>query len=193
VVFLECGKRCGAFAMKPIHRPMIAILLVSLAAIAQDPIGKSPFDPIRFFEGHWQGTTKGEPGDGKGKRDYEFVLGGKFLRASNKTVYPPQEKNPKGEVHEDVGYFSYDRQRKKLLLRQFHVEGFVNEYVEQEGTKDGKTLVFETERIENIPDGWRARETYKIISQDEYAEVFELAEPKKEFTVYAESHWKRVK
>lgn len=53
--------------------------------------------------------------------------------------------------------------------------------------------MFETERIENIPEGWRARETFKIISQDEYAEVFELAEPQKEFAVYAESHWKRVK
>jgi hypothetical protein len=53
--------------------------------------------------------------------------------------------------------------------------------------------VFETERIENIPEGWRARETFKIISQDEYGEVFELAEPQKEFAVYAESHWKRVK
>ena len=179
--------------MKPIHRLTLATLFICIAAIAQEPNAKSPFDPIRFFVGHWQGTTQGEPGHGKGERDYEFVFGGKFLRASNKTVYPPQEKNLKGEVHEDLGYFSYDRQRKKLVLRQFHVEGFVNEYVEQESTKEGKTLVFETERIENIPDGWRARETYKIMSQDEYAEVFELAEPQKEFAVYAESHWKRVK
>lgn len=179
--------------MKLLHRLAIVIFLLSVAATAQEPVAKSPFDPIRFFAGHWQGTTQGEPGHGKGKRDYEFVLGGRFLRASNRTVYPPQEKNPKGEVHEDFGFFSYDRQRKKLVLRQFHVEGFVNEYVEQEGPKDGKTLVFETERIENIPDGWRARETYKIISQNEYAEVFELAEPQKEFAVYAESRWKRVK
>src|SRR5207245_2790054 len=32
-----------------------------------------------------------------------------------------------------------------------------------------------TDRIENIPDGWRARETHKIVNQDEYTEVFELA------------------
>ena len=70
-------------------------------------------------------------------------------------VYPQQEKNPKGEVHEDLGLFSYDGKRKKFVLRQFHVEGFVNEYVEQEITADGKTLRFVTERIENIPDGWR--------------------------------------
>jgi len=78
-------------------------------------------------------------------------------------VYPQQEKNPKGEVHEDLG-LSYDGKRKKFVLRQFHVEGFVNEYVEQEITADGKTLRFVTERIENIPDGWRGRETYKILN-----------------------------
>jgi hypothetical protein len=37
----------------------------------------------------------------------------------------------------------------------------------------------ETERIENLPDDWGARETYKIVSPDEYNEVFELAPPQK--------------
>lgn len=49
--------------------------------------------------------------------------------------------------------------------------------VEQEVSPDRKGLVFVTDRIENIPDDWRARETYTIINQDEYVEVFELAEP----------------
>jgi hypothetical protein len=162
-------------------------------AVAQVPMASPAFAPIRFFAGRWQGTTHGEPGEGKGERNYEFVLGGKFLRATNKTVYPPQPKNPKGETHEDVSYFSYDRQQKRLVLRQFHVEGFVNEYVQQPVMGDGKTLVFETGRIENIPAGWRARETYKVVNHDEFIEIFELAEPQKDFAPYAESRWKRVK
>lgn len=63
---------------------------------------------------------------------------------------------------------------------------------QQESSADGKTLIFVTDRIENIPEGWRARETYNIVSQDEYTEVFELALPRKEFELYSESHWKRV-
>jgi hypothetical protein len=86
-----------------------------------------------------------------------------------------------------------DGQRKKFVLRQFHVEGFVNEYVQRERPADGKTLIFVTDRIENIPDGLRARETYQIGSQDEYTEVFELTPPQKGFELYSESHWKRVK
>jgi hypothetical protein len=62
-----------------------------------------------------------------------------------------------------------------------------------ESSADGKTLIFATDRIDNIADGWRARETYKIVNQDEYTEVFELAPPQKDFALYAESHWKRVK
>lgn len=112
---------------------------------------------------------------------------------THKAVYPPQEKNSKGEVHEDLGYFSYDGKRKKFVLRQFHIEGFVNEYVAREIAPDGKTLVLLTDRIENIPNGWRARETYTIVKQNEYAEVFELAEPGKEFKLYSASYWKRVK
>jgi hypothetical protein len=42
---------------------------------------------------------------------------------------------------------------------------------------DGKTIVLATEGRENIPAGWRARETYKILGADELVEVFELAEP----------------
>jgi len=58
---------------------------------------------------------------------------------------------------------------------------------------DGKTLRFVTETIENIPDGWRERETYKVVNQDEFTEVFELAPPQKDFQIYSESRWKRVK
>jgi hypothetical protein len=182
-------------------RVAAAILFLSLAAVGQDEpktfkpsAPSSPLDPVRFLIGHWTGTTQGEPGQGKGERHYDLVLGGKFLRGTNKTVYPPQEKNPKGEVHEDISYFSFDRTKTKLILRQFHIEGFVNEYVERSGgAADGKGLVLETERIENIPDGWRARETYKVAGPDEFIEVFELAPPQKDFAVYAESRWKRVK
>ncbi len=42
---------------------------------------------------------------------------------------------------------------------------FVNEYVEQDGSADGKTLILVSERIENIADGWRARQTYKFVNQ----------------------------
>jgi len=58
---------------------------------------------------------------------------------------------------------------------------------------DGSTIVFTSESIENIPAGFRARETYKILGPDEFTEVFEIAEPGKDFEVYSEAHFKRKK
>ena len=101
----------------------------------------------------------------------------------NRSEDPIQDKNAKGEVHEDEGFFSFDRTRKRLVLRQLHVEGFVNQYV-QILESSSQTLVFTTESIENIPSGWRARETYVVHGPDEFEEIFELAEAGKPFELY---------
>lgn len=54
-------------------------------------------------------------------------------------------------------------------------------------------LVFTTEAIENIPAGWRARETYIVHGLDEFEEIFELAEAGKGFELYSRARLKRVK
>jgi hypothetical protein len=149
------------------------------------------WQPLKFLVGAWEGTSKGEPGAGRVEREYRFALNGAFLEVRNKSAYPAQEKNPQGEVHEDRGFISFDKLRRKFVLRQFHLEGFVNQYALTNISADGRTLVFETESIENIPAGWRARETYKLIGNDEFVEVFELAAPGKGFAVYSESALKR--
>jgi hypothetical protein len=77
-------------------------------------------------------------------------------------------------------------------MRQFHVEGFVNQYVLTEAATDGKKLVWTTESIENIPARWRARETYLIADQNEFRELFELAEPGKDFMLYTRTHFRRA-
>ena len=70
----------------------------------------------------------GQPGTSTVEREHHLVLGDRFMEARNRSTYVPQEKNPKGEVHEDIGLFSWDRARPRFVLRQFHVEGFVNQY-----------------------------------------------------------------
>ena len=112
-------------------------------APAQAP--PSPWSAVQFMVGEWAGESDGQPGKGTVKRTYRFVLGDKFLHEQNVSPYPPQPKNEKGEVHEHWSFFSYDRARRALVLRQFHQEGFVNQCVMATGSTAG-TVVFESER-----------------------------------------------
>jgi len=150
-----------------------------------------PFKPVRQLIGKWEGDSQGKPGVGKMEREYVFVLSNRFVQVSNKATYPPQEKNPKGETHEDLGFIGYDRALKKLIFRQFHIEGFVVQYSLESISDDGRSFVFTSTAIENIPSGWRARETYRFVSNDEFIETFALAGPGKEFETYSETRFRR--
>jgi len=168
------------------------LLLSPLFAHAQLSKRDSLWLPMSFFIGNWEGQGKGEPGDGKYERSYNWALNKKFIEVNNKSAYPPSDNNKqKGEVHEDIGFISYDGMRKRFMLRQFHIEGFVNQYKLDSIADDSKKIVFVSEAIENIPQGYRARETYTIIDQNEFIEVFEIAEPGKDFAVYSEVRLKR--
>jgi hypothetical protein len=161
-------------------------------AAPQTPAVTAGLAPVDALIGRWRGTSEGQPGQGTQEREYSRVLAGKFVQLRNRAVYPPQGKNPKGETHEDMGLFSFDTARKRIIFRQFHVEGFVNQYVMDPPEKPG-VLLFTTEAIENIPPGWRARETYTFIGPDEFEEVFELSEAGRPFAVYSRARLKRVR
>jgi hypothetical protein len=167
----------------------IVVLLAAPAGVAapadQATQAPDPWQPVRRLLGSWEGDANGEPGSGKCEREYRLTLKDKFIQVTNKSTYPPQAKNPKGEVHEDAGFISYDKAAKKLVMRQFHVEGFVNHYVLDSVSEEGRKVVFVTVAIENIPAGWRGRETYELVSADEFVETFALAEPGKDFATYS--------
>jgi hypothetical protein len=52
-------------------------------------------------------------------------------------------------------------------------------------------MVFITEQIENIPAGWKAKETFQFTGENEFTEIFELAEPGKDFMIYTKTVFKR--
>jgi hypothetical protein len=167
---------------------LVAALGIRAAELPQ-AAAADPLQPLAFLIGRWEGTSEGRPGAGVVTREYTRVLNSRFIRAQNQSVYKPQEKNPKGEVHDDVGFFSFDKARKLMVFRQFHVEGFVTQYVHDTSQTD--KLVFISEGLENIPAGWRARETYIVHGPDEFEEIFELAASGKEFELYSRTRLKR--
>ena len=176
------------------RRSSALILLAICAAWAAhaEPEKHDAFAPIRFLLGRWHGTSAGEPGEGSVAREYEPALGDRFIRERNVSTYRAQEKNPAGEVHEHFSFFSHDRRRDRIVFRQFHQESFVITYVLDSAASTPSKLVFVSEAFENLDPAFRARETYELVSNDEFTETFEVAEPGKEFAVYSRSHLKRV-
>jgi hypothetical protein len=176
-------------------RRFVSLLFFSpiLFCSAPGPTEADVWRPLRPFLGTWEGEVHGEPGTGKAERSYAFRLHDRFIEITNKSVYPPQEKNPKGEIHEDIGFVSYDARATKFMLRQFHAEGFVNQFALETLDEQQHTLVFVSTAIENIAPGWRAKETYRFLDKDEFIETFALAAPEKDFTTYSETHFRRIR
>jgi hypothetical protein len=174
-----------------IRNVWLGVMLLAVSVSAQTP----PADGLallRPLTGRWQGTSEGEPGKATVEREYTELFGRRFIHVRNRSTYAPQEKNPKGETHEDVGVFSFDKARARVVFRQFHTEGFVNQYVLDPDAKPER-FALTTEAIENIGPGWRARETYVLRNKDELEEIFELAPPGGSFAVYSHARLTRVK
>ncbi|MDP3025662.1 MAG: hypothetical protein Q8O10_09035 [candidate division Zixibacteria bacterium] len=162
------------------------LALIPVVVFAQEAKKEDVWAPFRYFIGKWEGTGKGQSGISKLQAEAKFVLNNRYLEFSGKLVFEPQDKSKKGEVYEDIGFVSYDRMRKKFVLRQFNMEGFVNQYVLDSLSPDFKTLVFVLEGTENMPPGWRAKATHKILSQEEFHQTFVLVSPGKDFEVISE-------
>ena len=171
----------------------LAVILFATAAVAADQPKPDPYQPIRFLLGEWSGTAEGQGGKGTVRRSYSLILKDRYIQEKNVSTYPPQEANKTGEIHEHWSIFSYDRERKLIVLRQFHQEGFVNEYVLNASASTPTKLVFDSEHFENFDNSWRARETYDIISPDEFVETFALGAPGKELEVYSRNHFNRTR
>ena len=164
----------------------LLLLMIPFAGSAQLSKKDSLWLPFKDFIGEWKGAGDGVDGKATYERSYKLVLNKNYIEVRNKSNYEPNDKSPKGYLHEDVGYISYDKMRKTFIFRQFHIEGFINQYKLESISPDGKTLVFVSESIENIPAGWRAKETFTI-ANGSLKEAFDLAEPGKEYEPYTKA------
>lgn len=156
--------------------------------LAQDSI----FKRLDFIIGKWQGTGSGF-GNATSIINSEFnlVMGGQFIEIKNESKFEPTDKKPEGEHHIDWGMISYDKSRKKIIFRQYNIEGYVNQYVLSDSLTNDSTLVFETEIIENFVPGGKARWTINKNSENEIETIFDVSFPGKEFACFGTNLLKR--
>jgi hypothetical protein len=105
-------------------------------------------------------------------------MGDKFARSTTSAAFDPSEPGEEGDVHQDIGMFSYDPERDLLLLREFMSEGYVVTYVLARATAD--SLVWVSESSEGA-GGYGARLRYSLVGPDEHLEELDLAPPGKAF------------
>jgi hypothetical protein len=154
---------------------LLAALVLLAAPRAQDAEAEPDvWEPLRYFEGAWVGDGQGPGGANRLERTYEFVMNERYVFSQNTGTFAD-------EVHENWDFFSYDRNRETFVLRQFHGEGYVNQYTCTISADEPRTYVFESEKIENFEEGWRARLTLTVAGPDEYTESFELAGPEQDW------------
>ena len=170
---------------------IVIVFLLPQLVFAQIVMKKDIWKPhlLQYLEGLWEGQGQGSVVT----QEYRFILNEKFLQMKTKAVFEPSEQRPEVEIHEDMGLFSFDTSRETFVLRGFYVEGFVNTYILDDVSADGKTFTFITEHIENAPPGTKAKLIYKIINLDEMEQSFHVAWPGREFSCYSLNKLKRKK
>lgn len=174
---------------------VVVMLLVVVEVSAQtereagrDGEALDPWKPFNTLVGNWEGQIDGKLGTGNGVRRYEFIFGGKYLLLRHESVRLPQEKSPEGDQHQELGVFSYDRQRNVIVLREFMNEGVV---VRSPCAVNDKKIVCASEEVESGP-GIRSRLTLEIVDRYRFKEVYELAFPGRELEHYFTNHWVRM-
>lgn len=159
----------------------IAILFAVALPIASDEPGAvDPWAPIQVLLGEWRGVGSGFGGTSQVRHTYRLVLNDKFVQSTTRSEFQPVEGENTGEIHEDLGFFSFDSDRGKLVLRQFLSEGYVNTYVLEDPQLNSNRLVFTSESSESS-GGMAARLTFTLDGTDRYELVLELASPGKDF------------
>jgi hypothetical protein len=154
---------------------LLILLMIPAAGTATDPAWQT----LDSLVGQWTGEGTGMGGSSRVTHEYSRVLG-HFLHMKTRSVFEPVEGATEGEVHEDLGYFSFDADREMVVLRQFLSEGYVNTYALIEST--GDRLVFQTESAESAGD-MGARIVLDLTDADAYHMELQLASPKKDWFV----------
>lgn len=155
--------------------------------------GQSNLSQFNFLIGNWQGVETGLSGNGIGYRTYSYELGENYIMENNQSTFAKSEKKPMGEVHKDIGMFSYNSNKKEVVYRSFNIENFTNIFVLNDSLSTETKFVFITREIENNPGNWKARVIIEKISDTEFKEFFDIAMDGENFKPFLKNHWYKVK
>jgi hypothetical protein len=166
-------------------KKLIILSILSMVSSGKVNAQESGLERFEFLIGHYAGTGEGfSSGQSRIQSSFEYVMDKKYIKVTNHSVFEPNEENPEGSMHEDWGIISYDRNRKAYVFRQFHSEGYVNQYVLNDSLSNDTTFIFESEDIENFVEGGTARFTIHKHKKGKIETVFDVSFPGRGYTCY---------
>ena len=158
---------------------MKQITLITLCVFFSIPqsSGQSiSLDKVSFLIGEWKGTGSGFGNQrSKIESSFQFVMDNNFIEVINESFFDPTEEKPEGEHHLDKGFISYDKNRGKIIFRQFNNEGYYNQYVLNDSISNENQCIFETEFIENFVPNGKAKWTINRVNKNEIETVFDVS------------------
>src|SRR5512143_1435122 len=86
-----------------------------------------PFQEFGFLTGSWSGTAESGTRIGGRVVRWSMEMGGAYLVERGTTVFPAQAGAAEDST-EEVGYFAYDRDRRKYVAHFFYSTGVVGFY-----------------------------------------------------------------
>jgi len=167
---------------------LAALIIIMISAHAQQPLSR-----FENLIGRWEGT-----GTGFGNStsvvtaEYIWILNKQFLEVKHHAEFEPTDQNAEGEVHDDLGIISFNKERNVVVFRQYHNEGYFNEYVLNDSLSSPTQLIFESERIENFVPGGRAQFTINVQGTDKIQTVFDVGFPGREMACFGTNELKKV-
>lgn len=161
----------------------LAMTCVSAVLVVATPVsGQGDMDAWHAFKpliGQWRGEGLGFGSVSDVVHEWAFTLQERFLWLRTKSV--TRGKGGAGEVHEDIGFLSHDKDRSAFVFRQFLSEGYVNTFDVSVGKGDRLAIVFVPRESESA-GGMRPQMQLKFLSDTEYEMVLDLATPGKDFS-----------
>lgn len=158
----------------------IIATLLSLNVHAQNPL-----ENFEQLIGNWKGTGTGfGNAQSEVSASYKWLMNKQYIEVKHHSEFEPTDQNLEGEIHDDQGIISFDKDRKVVVFRQYHNEGFFNEYVLNDSLSSPSSFIFETERIENFVPGGRAQFTIRVLDKNKIQTVFDVGFPGREMACF---------
>ena len=188
---IEASKpRRGLLAVMAVVCLTIYLFEMERPAVAQS---EGDWGIFQTLIGTWIGEGAGFGDVSDITHEWSPVVSGQFLRLQTRSV-----QRQGGEVHEDIGLLSRDRETDSFVFRQFLSEGYVVTYDvgvekagEPAGSPEGSLIVFRFREAEST-GGMQARMRLTFVGNDQYEMVLELAAPGGEFAPCQQMHFSKV-